>query len=305
MIRSSVFRPSVTILEDRLLPSASIYTIPLLNSEQASYVVQAAQADNPVVFFGDSITYNWGTATRTAPGTAVFSKYFAPLGAANFGIYGDNTTDLVERVQGGDFAGKPKVAVLMIGVNNLIQGQTPLQAATGVAQVILTIEAASPRTSILLLGVLPSDEPALNPKIQKLDSFISVLGNHPGVVYENPGVLLLGANGEAQPDLLMDVLHPDQAGYTLIAGAIDGTVVKLLQEADYQANQPQPTSSGSTVHAASVESPATVVTASEPASESALIPLVSTTGGSSDTMTSTAQSKAKDYATELIDVPAS
>ncbi len=304
MTSSPAFRPSVLTLEGRSLPSASIYTIPLLNQEQASYVAQAQQAVNPIVFFGDSITYNWGTGDRTAPGTSVFAKDFAALGAANFGIYGDTTANLIERVQGGDFAGKPKVAVVMIGFNDLLHGETSLQAATGVAGVVQSIEAASPRTTILLLGVLPSDQAAMNPKIQQLDALISVLGNHPGVIYENPGAQFLGTNDAAQPDLLIDGVHPDLAGYNIIANAIDGTVVKLLSEAEYTADRPAPTASSNPVPTAPTVSSAPTVSAEATTEPAVVIPNVTSTDASTGLIPLLTTTKSKTNETGLMNVTA-
>jgi lysophospholipase L1-like esterase len=303
MTPSHAFRPSVMLLETRALPSA-IYATGLQNNEQDAYVAQAAQAENPVVFLGDSITYNWGTATRPAPGTSVFSEDFAPLGAANFGIYGDTTANLTARIEQGDLAGKPKVAVLMIGVNDIGEGHTALQAATGVLGVVDAIKAASPSTTILLLGVLPTDVAAFNPRIEQLDSLLSAVGNLPGVVYENPGAQFLEANGLANPSLLMDVVHPDQAGYTVLANAIDGTILDLLGQADYTADRPVPAETSATVP---VASPAKTEPAASTAATDAVGPdvpvfLTPTPTDSTDAVATPSTAKAKSYATELINV---
>ncbi len=295
MKRHPSFRPSLTILESRWLPTASVYPDVFRNAVQQAYVAQADTATNPVVFLGDSITYNWGSATRPAPGSAAFTADFAGLGAANFGIVGDTTQELLGRVQGGDLNGQPKVAVVMIGFNDLFGGSTPEQAATGVASVVQAIRAESPDTKILLLGVLPSDVTALTPEIRQLDALISGLGSTPNVTYEDPGVLFERANGSANPALLMDLVHPDAAGYRAIADAIDATVLGLLDGIPPMTTAPSTASPGPTSPVQSQP----IVDAASPILGS--IPTVTSIDISSTSPT-TKTGHAHSFATELIDV---
>jgi lysophospholipase L1-like esterase len=304
MTRSHAFRPSVLTLEDRSLPTSSIYSIPALNQLQDKFVAQAEKANNPVVFFGDSITFNWGaTFNTTAPGYSLFQKDFAPLGAANFGIPGDGTADLVQRIWGGDFAGKPKVAVVMIGINDLILGETPLQTAEGIVADVGTIEQASPKTTILLLGLLPTTNPILNPEVQEVNSMISGLANLPGVVYENPGALLLGSANAARPALLIDQIHPNSTGYLPIANAIDGTVVGLLEQADLESGQPIPFSTPPGGRTTPIIVPTPPVLTSASASDEVVIyiPTATTADASTGLIPSTTTANPRNFATELID----
>src|SRR5207248_8004812 len=79
------------------------------------FVAIAKKGDVDLLFLGDSITDGW-----RGGGKAVWEKNFAPLKAANFGIGGDRTEHVLWRLQHGELDGiKPKLAVLMIGTNNL------------------------------------------------------------------------------------------------------------------------------------------------------------------------------------------
>ena len=72
------------------------------------------QGDAKLVFLGDSITAGW-----SGKGKDVWTKYWAPMDAANFGIGGDRTEHILWRLQNGNYDGlSPKLTVLMIGTNN-------------------------------------------------------------------------------------------------------------------------------------------------------------------------------------------
>jgi hypothetical protein len=73
-------------------------------------VAQYDQVD--VLFVGDSITAGWDWS--------IWEKNFKPLKAANFAIGGDNTGNLLWRLQHGAIGNiQPKLIVLLIGVNNV------------------------------------------------------------------------------------------------------------------------------------------------------------------------------------------
>ena len=87
-----------------------------------AFVAMAKRGGIDVLFQGDSITDAWGGEGHNpkAAGTAIFEKEFVPLKAANFGIGGDRTQHVLWRIQNGELEPiNPKVAVVMIGTNNL------------------------------------------------------------------------------------------------------------------------------------------------------------------------------------------
>ena len=80
-----------------------------------------------VLFLGDSITAGLGGAGKEA-----WDKNFGPLKAANFGIGGDQTGHVLWRItEGKELEGiKPKVAVIMIGTNNIGRQHAPSRSPT-------------------------------------------------------------------------------------------------------------------------------------------------------------------------------
>jgi lysophospholipase L1-like esterase len=201
-----------------------------------------------VVFYGDSITARWDEPGY--PGLSVWNSEIAPLGAVAFGVDGDRTQNLIWRLGNGELDGAPRVAVIEIGTNNLIfsgQNETPQEAADGIQVVVATIQAVSPTTRILLLGILPRSESPSDPvraEIQQVNSMISGVANGTSVVYLDLGSLFLRPDGTIPSDLLPapDFLHPNTAGYQLMADAMQAPIAALLGVAP-----PDPTTYGGPV----------------------------------------------------------
>ncbi len=227
MRRDHRSRPDVSRLEGRLLPTAGAYPDAARSALHQSYVAQAEATPAPVAFLGDSITYLWGTQGRVGLGSAAWQADFGPAGDENFGIIGDTTANLLYRVQDGELAGRPEVAVVMIGINDLLGGATPGATAAGIAADVAAIRAESPSTDVLLMGILPTASPALNAEVAQVNRAIGTLAG-PGVEFLDPGRSFLGADGADRPGLLAYGVHPSAAGYDLLAAAIRGPIDAIL-----------------------------------------------------------------------------
>ncbi len=187
-----------------------------------------------VVFFGDSITARWDEPGY--PGLPVWNAEIAPLGAVDFGVDGDETQNLIWRLANGELDGTPKVAVVEIGTNNLLyegQNETPDETADGITAVVDTIQALSPNTKILLLGILPRSESPSDPvraEIQQVNSIISGLADGTNVDYLDLGSLFLRPDGTIPSELMLtpDYLHPNTDGYQLMADAVQAPIDALL-----------------------------------------------------------------------------
>src|SRR5262249_49674189 len=117
------------------------------------FVAIAKKGDVNVVFLGDSITDAWRNSGKKA-----WDKHFGPLKPANFGIGGDRTQHVLWRISNGEMEGiKPKVAVLMIGTNN-VGGDSADQIADGIKAIVQKLGELSPDTKVLLLAVFPRGE---------------------------------------------------------------------------------------------------------------------------------------------------
>jgi lysophospholipase L1-like esterase len=196
------------------------------------FVKVAKRGKVDVLFLGDSITDEWGGEGHSskAAGGKVWSKYFVPLKAANFGIGGDRTQHLLWRISNGVLQGKPKVAVLQIGTFN-IRSNSPEQIAAGIKAIVHKIEELSPHTKILLLGVFPrGEEPntELRQIIAKINQIIAKLDDGERVKYLDLGAKLTQEDGTLIADVMPDFLHLSQRGFEIWAEAIAPTVREML-----------------------------------------------------------------------------
>lgn len=205
-----------------------------------SYAEQAQLARKggfDVIFLGDSITAGWRTH-----GLPVWEEFFSPLRAACFGISGDRTQQLLWRIWHGAFDGlAPKVAVLLIGTNNLDPGlgtqnltpkNTGPEIVAGIVAVVESLRQHLPRTRVLLLGLLPRG-PADDPKRREImainDRLRSFAEANPHVMFIDAGPGLLQPDGNIAVAHMPDRLHLSASGYRLLAAEIIGPLNSLLK----------------------------------------------------------------------------
>ncbi len=110
-----------------------------------------------LLFVGDSITQDY----EEFP--AVWEDFFGHHRALNLGFGGDQTQNVLWRLQHGEVDGlAPKDVVLLIGTNNTgarpagARAQTVDEVTAGVAAVVDELHMRLPKARILLIEILPS-----------------------------------------------------------------------------------------------------------------------------------------------------
>src|SRR4051812_45994097 len=101
-----------------------------------------------VLFVGDSITDGWRNPVNKEGkgGKEVFDKAYGSHDPLNIGIGGDRTQHVLWRLDNGEVEGiSPKVAVLMIGTNNL-GGNMNDEIAAGVTKIVKELNEKLPKT---------------------------------------------------------------------------------------------------------------------------------------------------------------
>ncbi|PWF47811.1 GDSL-type esterase/lipase family protein [Massilia glaciei] len=103
-----------------------------------------------LIFIGDSITEQW----RWGAGSPVWKQHYEHR-AFNFGLGADKVQHALWRLENLPVAGlAPKVAVLMIGTNNM--SDSPEDISAGVKVLIGAVQNKYPGIKVVLMGVLPS-----------------------------------------------------------------------------------------------------------------------------------------------------
>lgn len=191
-----------------------------------------------LLFIGDSITDFWTMGENpwfpgATGGRAVWTESFAGKDpddmGLNLGISGDRTEHVLQRIlpksQGG--LGEldrpdldPDVIVLLIGVNNSWDAETPAVASIseGVRAVVAAIHARKPRALIVLQSLLPTSEAVRNDQVVKpvnavLEEFAKAGPQSAYVRYLDVYPTFLGADGQQNRAFYMDGVHPNESGY--------------------------------------------------------------------------------------------
>lgn len=101
-----------------------------------------------LIFIGDSITDFW----RNGDAKKIYDEHWEKMNPYNIGISADQTQHVLWRLQNGELDGiKPKVAVMMIGTNNLGNNNPPHkphEVAEGVKRLVDEIKAKTPTSTL-------------------------------------------------------------------------------------------------------------------------------------------------------------
>lgn len=196
-----------------------------------------------LVWLGDSITQDWEQAGPEAwrDFAPVWQYYYGDRHALNLGFKGDTTSHLLWRMQNGELEGvRPKVAVVLIGANNMGRVHwTGPQTVAGIEAVVDEARRRMPGTRIVLLSVLPS---VRNKYVTRTTEEVNrALGERfgggavPGVTYVDVTGLFL-RDGQVDRTQFLDdrlqppdpPLHPTAQAQARIAAAIEPVVAGIM-----------------------------------------------------------------------------
>ncbi len=191
--------------------------------------VQASKGQAEVIFVGDSITQGW-----EGNGKEVWAKYYAPRHALNLGIGSDHTQHVLWRLDHGNLDGlKPKVAVVLIGVNNIPdEKNTCRDVLEGVTAVVRKLREKLPETKVLLLAIFPFREDFClqRGKALQINQALHKLDDGQWVRFLDIGYLFIQPDGRIPRDMMRDYLHPSAKGYRLWAEAMEPELAAMLGE---------------------------------------------------------------------------
>jgi beta-glucosidase len=189
--------------------------------------VKESGSQAEVIFVGDSITQGW-----EGNGKEVWAKYYAPRHAINLGIGSDHTQHVLWRLDNGNLEGlKPKVAVVLIGVNNIPDtNNSTRQVLEGVTAVVNKIREKLPETKVLLLGIFPfrEDFNLQRAKALQVNQALHKLDNGKSIFFLDIGHLFIEPDGRISKEMMRDFLHPSATGYRIWAEAMEPKLAELI-----------------------------------------------------------------------------
>lgn len=179
-----------------------------------------------VVFYGDSITEGWIAA---AP------AFFRGRPWLDRGIAGQTTAQMLLRFQQDVVALRPRVVVILAGTNDIAENAGPFAPDATLANLASMTELARANgIGVVLASVPPAlDFPwraGLEPaaKIVALNARIRALANGAGAVLFDDHPALADERGGMRRDLADDGVHPNAAGYAVMAPLAEAAVRSAL-----------------------------------------------------------------------------
>lgn len=191
------------------------------------YIERAKQGDINVLFLGDSITQLWEQGGRN-----IWKERYEPLKAANFGIGGQNTMQILWRINNGELENiKPRVVVLMAGTNNMGMNDAD-QIADALRVIVNSIRVKLPQSKVLLVGILPKVVEAgdRREKVRQVNAIISKLDDGKMVRYLDIGDKFLLPNGDLNKEMMPDGVHPNVKGYQAWADTMQPLLDEMLKQ---------------------------------------------------------------------------
>ena len=183
-------------------------------------------AENRVIFYGNSITDSWAS---------LFPEMFPGKHYLGRGISGQTTPQMLVRFPQDVIRLEPDVVVILAGTND-IAGNTGPSTQTMIEDNIVSMVdlALANSISVVLCSVLPVSDypwkPGLNPgpKIVELNAWMRQLAQNEGLVYVDYHSEMVNDSLGLARELTYDGVHPNQAGYQVMARLVDPAIGNAL-----------------------------------------------------------------------------
>lgn len=189
-----------------------------------------ATGENRVVFFGDSITDRWK-----------LDDYFVSKSYINRGISGQTTSQLLLRLRQDVIELQPKVVVILAGTNDIAGNTGPMSTKDIEANYATIGELARVHNiKVIYSSILPVHdytEEANNffsqrppEKILELNLWLRNYCVVPlnGCTYLDYFAAMVDERGFMKKDLSPDGLHPNEAGYKIMAPLAEAAIEKAI-----------------------------------------------------------------------------
>jgi lysophospholipase L1-like esterase len=215
--------------------------LPWWRARHEAKLKELAETKPELIFLGDSITQDWEEAgpPEWRDFVPVWQRFYGDRHALNLGFKGDTTASLLWRIRNGEVAGiAPKVAIILIGANNL--GRVHWSAedtVAGIDMIIHELHRRLPATKILLLSVLPSERSVwISDTTAQINRMLATRYKDGRSVSFLDLTAVFMRNGKLDRDLFFDPrltppdppVHPSAEGQALMAKAMEPVLADML-----------------------------------------------------------------------------
>lgn len=195
--------------------------------EANAKLAPAAKDEERVIFLGDSITDGWKLA-----------EYFPGKPYVNRGISGQTTPQMLIRFRPDVIALKPRVVVILAGTNDIAGNTGPMtleMIEDNYASIAELARANGIR--VVFASVLPVHDYGKNKitdrrdpdNIRKLNEWLKSYSAAHGHVYLDYYSYMLDDKGMLKAELANDGLHPNAAGYKIMAPLAEEAIRQALK----------------------------------------------------------------------------
>lgn len=179
-----------------------------------------------IVFMGDSITQSWSLA---------HPEFFGPS-RVNRGISGQTTPQMLLRFKADVLALKPAAVHILAGVNDIAGNTGPTTLEDIENNIMSMVELAKAHdVRVILATPLPAEKfnwaPQLKP-VEAIDAYIAWIKSYAaeqGLVLADYYAPLATPAGAMKPELTLDGVHPNKAGYTLMEPVTQAAIAEVLK----------------------------------------------------------------------------
>lgn len=175
-------------------------------------------AGETIICFGDSLTEGVGAGSGQDYPT-VLSRHLA-VPVVNAGVRGDTTAQSLERISDAVLSKNPRLVVIFLGGNDFLR-QVPLQETRkNLGEIVRRVQAQGAMVAIagMRLGLFTDEYAAVFEETARQFGAIYIPGVMNGILSDSA--------------LRSDPIHPNGAGYRLVAERIAERIKPLLREAD-------------------------------------------------------------------------
>ncbi|MBT8320895.1 MAG: SGNH/GDSL hydrolase family protein [Eudoraea sp.] len=186
------------------------------------------EGEQRVVFMGNSITIGW---------LSYYPKFFKRKPYINRGIGGQTSSQMLLRFRQDVIDLNPSVVVIMAGTNDIAQNTGPISLEDIMGNLRSMAELAlSHNIRVVLASVTPAADynwrPGLNPdeKIPKLNAMIKAFAKKTGIIFLDYFSAMSDGKNGLQKHLGSDGVHPNKAGYRVMAPLTEQAIKKALSQ---------------------------------------------------------------------------